>query len=834
MQRLTLVPSRLSLAIAIAVTSLSAPQLHAESDNFELEEITVYAQKREQSIMEVPVAVSSYSAELMERAQVRDLNDLQQLAPSLTVNSSTGGMESIFAIRGIGTAGQNAGLEQSVGVFIDGVYRGRPGSALSDYVDIAGIEVLKGPQGTLFGRNTSAGVISVRTKAPTDEFGGEVEVSAGSQGYIQTRGFINGGLSDNVAGSLAFSYQEKDGVLDDTVTSEDYNDRDRYTIRGQLLWDINEDVSLRLIADYTDVDEVCCNAAPVFYGPTQAIIAGLGGTTLQTGATTTYQTFAGNYADPFDYKVATSADTSREAVEDKGLSGELNWDLGSTALTVIGSYRKHENINDLDADFTNLEIFNRYNVQDIDESSLEVRWASTGANTIDWTVGFFYFNQENDYQSGLEFGPLAFPYVEAATQGLLGSFQNVLQAQSVIAPTDGLYAAGDTSNTLIDYEAESMAFFGQATWNVTEDLSVTFGLRYSDEEKTADYSWEGNHPFGTVSLAQLNAAAIPIAAGADVADGTTDGTVDGVPNALFAGGIANALQGLQTGAPFDSFSSKYDDDNVSGALSVNYQWSDEFSTYARYAQGYKSGGLNMDRSAGGQAPGEPATDPSAPLFDPENVDSFEIGFKARLLDNTLTLNGAIYYQELEDYQQNSFDGLNFTVRNAATVEGKGFELDYMYAPSERWLFSGGITLQEVDYDKFTDASPTKWQSGSTQDLSGKPVLFTSDTTLSGLVSYTMPVADGLELTAATTYTYSSEYFTGQDNDPITQQDDYWIVNLSLSLAPENGDWQVDLWGKNVGDEEVYNIVFDTPLQSGTYHATVREPMTWGVTGKLRF
>ena len=215
MPKLPLTPSRLSVAVSVAVSALCAPQLYAQNESFELEEITVYAQKREQSIMEVPVSVSSYSSDLLETAQVRNINDLQQLAPSLTVNGSSGGMESIFSIRGIGTAGQNAGLEQSVGVFIDGVYRGRPASALSDYVGVNGIEVLKGPQGTLFGRNTSAGVISVRTEKPQQEFGGLVELSAGSDGYLQTKGIITGGLSC----LLYTSPSPRDGLLSSMPSS---------------------------------------------------------------------------------------------------------------------------------------------------------------------------------------------------------------------------------------------------------------------------------------------------------------------------------------------------------------------------------------------------------------------------------------------------------------------------------------------------------------------------------------------------------------------------------------------------------------------------------------
>lgn len=803
MQGLSQAPSRLSLAIALAVTSLSTPQLFAQSDSFELEEITVYAQKREQSIMEVPVSVSSYGAELMDTAQVRDLNDLQQLAPSLTINGSSGGMESIFAIRGIGTAGQNAGLEQSVGVFIDGVYRGRPASALSDYVGIDGIEVLKGPQGTLFGRNTSAGVISVRSRKPDQEFGGEVELSAGSDGYIQTKALINGGLSENLAGNLAITYQERDGMVDDTVSSEDYNDRDRYTLRGQLQWDINEDASLRLIADYTETDEVCCNATPLFYGPTAGAVAALGGTLMPSGAATTYQGLSGSYADPFKYDAAVNPDTAEESVKDWGLSAELNWGVGDTEITAIASYRVHDNYNYIDADFTDLQIVDRENVQDIDETSLELRWASTGSQTVDWTVGFFYYEQNIDYSTGLFFGDDSSNYANAITAG---GFSGANGAINTFFPSlaGTWFGADDYTVSNSDYTAESMAVFGQGTWNIDDQLSLTFGLRYSAEEKEADFHWEGDYAFGNVPLSALTAIG------------------------------AQGLAAFQTGSPYDDFTSKYDDDNVSGTLSLNYLINDEFSVYTRFAQGYKSGGINMDRSAAGQAPGAPTPNPDGTLFDPELVESFEVGFKSRLLDNTLQLNGAVFYQELEDFQQNSFDGLNFSVRNAATVTGQGIELDYMFAPNEHWLFSGGITLQDVEYDEFKDASPTTWQTGATQDLSGEPVLFTSDTTLSGLISYTTPIGDNLKFTGATTYSYSSEYFTGQDNDPITEQDAYWVFNLNFSVGAQDDSWQVALWGKNVTDEEIYNIAFDTTFQAGSYSAYVRDPMTWGLTGKLKF
>jgi iron complex outermembrane recepter protein len=818
--------SQLAAAVALTISALSVPGFADDSAGFTLEEIVVYAQKREQSIMEVPVSVSSYDSESLDRAQVRDVSDLQQVSPSLSVNSSSGGSESIFAIRGIGTAGNNAGLEQSVGVFIDGVYRGRPGSALSDYMDVDGIEVLKGPQGTIFGRNTSAGVISVRTAAPSYETAAGIEMSAGDDDYFQTKAYATGALIDDVlAYRIAASYQEKDGYIDDVVSGEDYNDKDRYSIRGQLLWDIDETKSLRLIADYSESDEKCCGGSSIFQaaGPA-SIISALGGGALP-GNAGSIGGVAGTHVDTFDREAILDAGVEN-SMKDYGLSGEFNWEFENTELTVISSFRKFEDSTPNDADGSGIDLLVQNKQQEIDEKSIEIRLASTGSNTVDWMAGFYYFDQDIDYKHPLFWGDDARAYVDTLTGGLISAAEAGLNG----SVTGEYLAGGDYTSTETDYSSESMALFGQATWNIDEQLSVTLGLRYSEEEKEGDYHWEGQHSYAELTGTQINTGlfnalqAPPASLSPVAAQATAD---------LYT----PTLQSLQIGTPYNDFTSKYDDDNISGTVSVNYLWNDDFSTYARFAQGYKAGGLNMDRTAGGQSGGNPAVNPDGAQFDPEEVESFEVGFKSRMLDGTLQLNGALFYQTLEDFQANSFDGIAFVVRNAAEVEGKGFELDYMYQPSENWVFSGGLVLQDIDYSDYKDASATQVQKNggaTTQDLTDKPVVFTSDVNYSGAISYTQPLNSSLDFNANTTYSYRSEYFTAQDNDPVSEQDGYWLFNASVGVAAQDGSWSVDLWGKNITDEEVLNITYDAFLQSNTYNAWVNAPRTVGVTGRLRF
>jgi iron complex outermembrane receptor protein len=824
--------SGLAVATALFTGSLGAPAWAQSSSSAVLEEVVVYAQKREQSMLEVPISVASYNAQALDRAQVRDVGDLQQMDPSLSVNASSGGSETIFAIRGIGTAGNNTGLEQSVGVFIDGVYRGRPGSALSDYVDIEGIEVLKGPQGTLFGRNTSAGVISVRTAKPSFDSAAGVDVSVGDERYFQSKAFATGALIDDVlAYRVGGSYQEKDGYIHDEYLGKDYNDRDRYSLRGQLLWEIDDSKSLRVIADFSESDELCCASVPVFEGAGSTVIAAVGGSSLPSHAGT-YQGSLGRYVDAFERKTLTNAGVKND-MQDWGVSAEFNWEFQQTALTIIGSYRDFEDSAYNDADATTVALLAQDKRQQIDEQSLEIRLASTGSQTVDWMAGVFYFNQDIDYQHPLYFGDDTRAFYDSLfLMNPSVGLPLVTAIEAGLGMPAGSYLAADNyTSTSTDYNSESLALFGQATWNITDKLGVTLGLRYSKEEKTGKYHWDGNNPYADLSQAQLEL-------------GLTNALTPTLGSAiagLYAGALSPFAQQLQFGARYEDFTSKYDDDNVSANLSLNYRWTDQFSTYARFAEGYKAGGLNMDRTAGGTLGGNPIADANLPIFDPEEVESFEVGVKSRWLDDRLEINAALFYQTLENFQANTFDGLTFVVRNAAEVEGKGFELDYAFRPTQNWLLSGGLVLQDIEYSDYKDASPTQAQKNQdptnpfvTQDLSGEPVVLTSDINYTGLISYTTPLSSSLQVVAGTSYSYRSEYFTAQDNDPISEQDAHWLFNLSLAVGAQDGSWTVELWSKNVTDEDVYNIVYDAFSQADTYNAWINEGRTFGVTGRLRF
>jgi outer membrane receptor protein involved in Fe transport len=809
--------SAAALIVALSAATFAQAQSATavqDTNSTRLDEIIVTATKRPETMFDVPVAVTAYTAEQLDNAQVRDVRDLQLIAPTLSVNSSTGSTQTFFTIRGVGTPGQNTGLEQSVGVFIDGVYRGRPGAALGDLVDIAQIEVLRGPQGTLFGRNTSGGVINVRSEAPRFTPGARIEASVGDFNFRQARGSVTGPIAgDALAGRLTASFQQRDGYIRDTLSGDAYNDRDRWAIKGQVLWEISPEASLRLIADYAKTDEACCVAVPTFYGPAGAALTALGAN-LRSGTPYTYGPFNGTRVDNGIYDVALNPSTQRmdDSSTDKGVSAQLDWSLGGADLTVIAARRTFETLPTIDADYTSLDLLTQVSGQDITEGSLEVRLASADPDPrLEWLFGAFLFSQDIFADQEIRYGANFRSYVEAITPRVTiapGVTLPVLRRleQVIGVPVGTFVAQGVAVNDDYDYESRSAALFGHATFNVTEALSVTGGLRYSREEKSADYRIQS---FDRLSQ-------IPLVG----------------PLAPFA-----ALRVLQQFPAVTPFSDSFTDDDVSGTISAGYQISDQVNLFARYARGYKSGGYNLSRTAAQTQPGAPTANPRNVVFDPETVDAFELGGKFRFLEGRAQVNANLFRQMLEGYQTNAFDGTSFRIINAGGVDSQGLEWDYRLRLTDDLTLDGGGTWQDISYSEFANASPTAAQAAlgaTTQNLTGRTPNFVSDVLISGGVTFERPVSASLGLRANLNYLYRSEYATAQDLDPLSVQDGYVLMNASVGLGSLDQDWGIELWVRNLTDERVLNLAFDTPFQTGNQSGVVEPPRMMGVTLRAQF
>jgi outer membrane receptor protein involved in Fe transport len=294
---------------------------------------------------------------------------------------------------------------------------------------------------------------------------------------------------------------------------------------------------------------------------------------------------------------------------------------------------------------------------------------------------------------------------------------------------------------------------------------------------------------------------------------------------------------LQNFPAVNPFSTEFTDDDVSGTVSVGYELSEGVNLFARYARGFKSGGFNLSRTAAQTTPGNPVADPNRVVFNPETVDAFEAGGKFRFWDGRAQLNANVFFQTLDNYQTNAFDGTSFRIVNAAGLESKGLEWDYRIQLTDDIILDGGGTFQDAQYTGFTNASPTAGQivAGRTvQDLSGQTPNFVSDVLVSGGITFAKPLNGSVGLRANLNYLYRSDYTTAQDLDPLSLQDGYILLNASLGLGTLDKAWGVEIWVRNLTDERVANIIFDTTYQAGSQSAFMEPPRTAGITLRRNF
>ena len=451
------------------------------------DEIVVTATKRAATLQEVPVAVSVVDADTIEKGQVQDIIDLQTSVPSLRVTQLQNSSQTNFLIRGFGNGANNPGIESSVGVFIDGVYRSRSAAAILDLPTLERVEILRGPQSTLFGKNTSAGVISITTKKPDYELGGSVEASYGNYNQVLFKGTVTAPLSDQLAFRLSGSMNHRDGYYTNIVDGNDINERKRWSARGQLLWEPTDNMSWRLIGEYNRIDEVCCGAVQLFNGPATLGIGpgtmvdlvspiALGGmlpggvidgipvyTDAQIAASTVTVPvpglggLIGDASDPFAREVAYNQNPSNE-LTGKGISLQGDWDLGGAQITSITAYRDQSDNTETDADFTSLAAITNPQSRSYETFTQEIRIASTGAdNTVDWLLGGFYFDEEVEFSRDVIWGPDARAFADLL--GFLATGSPVVLAgaeASFMAPPGAFFAPG--TGVFGDYTMDNKAY----------------------------------------------------------------------------------------------------------------------------------------------------------------------------------------------------------------------------------------------------------------------------------------------------------------------------------------------------------------------------------------
>lgn len=839
---------RHAVVAALAMSAMPALPVSAqdaaatEESNRTIEHIIVTAQKREQNLQDVPIVVTAVSEQLLKDTGVKDIKDLTILTPGLLVTSSTSESSTTARIRGIGTVGDNVGLESSVGIVIDGVYRPRNGVGFGDLGELERIEVLKGPQGTLFGKNTSAGVINVVSKKPSFDFGSDVELTAGNYGAMEGAASVTGPLAETLAGRLYVAARERDGFLDVNrgpgPRQEDTDgDQKFYTLRGQLLLKPSDALDIRLVGDFTDRDENCCAAPQVVVSPSAAVVGALNATVPGSIA---------NPADPFARRAFLNRSTE-QAIEDSGVSMEINWELeglrGAT-LTSITAWRNWEIVSGQDSDFTTADLLYRDPNGDFGnefrQASEELRLAGE-SDRFSWLFGAFYATEDLDSRNPVIYGTQFQPYFSR----LFGNPATI----TLFTGNPNAYS-GLGQRDVYEQESSAWALFTNNSWRVTQALELTLGLRYTDESKDLDSRYANADGGVGCQALRNNRVAItntinatvnhPDPAIAAALRQQALQTVYGIGCATFADPIFNNLATRQQSV---------DEGEWSGTAKIAYRFSDEVMTYVSYARGYKAGGYNLDRERTGNAalspgfPGGIAADTNTG-FDSELVDSYELGAKTSLAGNSLLLNATVFYQDYENFQLNTFTGIQFVVTSLPQVVSQGVDLDMVwFTPLEQLSFQGGVTYAETQIEDFGTAIGFFRPERDNDRLSFAPKWSAS---LAATVE--QPVGASYLLRGNLGAKYNSQYNTGSNLDPRKGQDAYTLLNARLGFGAQDERWMLELWAQNLTDEEYVQVAIDAVLQgastnppvglpqvpSSTIAAFLGAPRTYGITARFKF
>jgi iron complex outermembrane recepter protein len=746
-------------------------------------EIVVTARRRAEAAQDVPIALTALGGEALTRQGAFSIQAVSQQAPTLQYTSSNP-RNTALNIRGLGVSFglANDGLEQGVGFYVDQVYNSRPAAAAFDLLDIERIEVLRGPQGTLFGKNTTAGAVNIATKLPSFSPEGEAEGSIGTQGFVQLRGAISAPIiDDKVAFRLAVGKTFRDGFVRSTQSGRNVNDLDNLALRGQLLWKLSDALSLRLSGDYALSDADCCTQVYVRFGPT------LRSPNRQFPALAAALGYTPPSLNPYDRLADVDAPIkARSALG--GLSLIADYDFGKSTLTSISAWRWWDWQPANDRDYTSLDILRQSaNPVQQDQYSQEVRLASNGTNRLNYTFGLFAYYQKLRGQNVTEWG-------QDASFWLLGT----QTANGTAIPNsliDGYITRSNAVSTI-----ESYAGFGQLIWQISDTLSLTPGIRYTFEKKNANYEAAVGGGLSTSNAALANAKL-----------------------SIFR------PQAYRVG---------FSDDAVTGDINLSWQPARDVHLYASYSRGYKSGGINL-AGLPFNASNNPALNRA--IISPERSNAYEIGVKTQWFDRKLTANFAAFRSDVRDFQANVVDtgpgALRGYLANIEKVRSQGVEVDLTLAPVKgvSAYLRGAYT--DAKYAAFSNAPcPLELISNTTSqcDLSGQQLPGTSKWALGfgGEYQRAIPAANGV-LYAGIDGSYRSAYFADASDSAYLRIPGYTLFNLRTGFRSDKG-WEMFVLAKNVFDKNHLTLLTPQSGNSGLISGVPGDSRTVHLTARFQF
>ena len=754
-----------SVLLLVAVAGWTVAPLAQAQEAGALEEVIVTAQKREQSLQEVPVSVTAISGAEIREGRITGVSDVALETPNFTMTQFNIG-EPQYYIRGIGNTLDSAGSDPAVATFIDEVYIGRSGGAAMDLYDLDRIEVLRGPQGTLFGKNVVGGAISIITQKPSEEAQVRLGATVGNYGQTVFKGLVNGRVADNVMGKFSFSKRDRDGYVDNVVDGNEYHNEDNLSLRGQLLFTPSERAEILFGLDYTTDDQAgnCRNVnnlalnnplgLAAFYPP---VIAATTGGDVR--------------------KCASSADAFQER-DAWGTLLRVDYDFDAMTLTSITAYRETdyawlEDLAGMPLGATPFNLVDKAN-EEAEQFSQELRLASTGGQRLDWLLGAFYLREKVDRR-----------------EGFVGSFHAPLAAAGFSLLNGDV--SFDQKNT-----TTSTAVFGKVDFHFTDTLSWSVGARYARDDKDIDQA-----------LVNFEDPAFDSAVLSAVLGVPVNLVVLGIP----ANGPADLIGFISTGNP-GFLKTPYNvstDANWSEFIpstDVRWQFADQGYVYFTAARGYKSGAF-----VSATATPEAAVTP----LEPEIATNYEVGLKSQWLNNRLRFNASAFRMDYEDLQVFRLIGSLLVGANAEATS-QGFELDTTALLTDNWLVRANYGYLDATYDTFVSGA---------QDFTGNVLPRAPENSFSLNSAYTFNLDGGAALDFTVGYAWQDDFFHDASNIEATREKAFGLLSAGLTWTSSDGRWDVTAWGKNLTDEEYRTHTIISNI-AGTVDLW-NLPRTYGVT-----
>lgn len=843
-----------------------------------LEEVIVVAQKRSENIQDVPISISAFSGQFLEDSGVNTIQELGAYTPNLSLTQSSQVANNRIIIRGVGSVG-NSAIEPSVAVFIDGVYYPRPASVVGSLTDLEAVEVLRGPQGTLFGRNASMGALNIRTAKPTDEFEGQIRGSFGSDNAFRVSGHASGAMSETAGARVSFQYSDRDGYGDNTFTgagnSDEVGDWEDMTVRGKFYFEPSDDLDITLTVDYAEVNnggpvvEVLSGTVLPAYGPTISAILSPTGPFAPSGPVP-------ELADGFDFEI--NQDHRDKAKDEQwGIAADINWSIGEHTIRSITSFRDWNNDTSESALRFPADLFNRVTTYQVESVSQELQIISPLGQRFEYVAGLYYYNEDYNIDQNFEVGAdfcapainnlvqarvatAAIPAVTASLvpvvagnvalatgiasaivtgaiadgptldaafglgagtgAAILGLIPPTAFASAMGSAASGQCTAAEASglpavDTEFAQDVESLAIFGQGTFNVNDQLRLTGGIRYTRDRKTGSF----------VSIINNPVVAPPS------------------PTNPF---------GVDLRAAENRPDLRFKENKITWMVNASYDINEEMMVYGSFSTGFKSGGFNSDGfNSLGIARGAPRE------FDSEEVDNIEFGLKSTLFDNRVRANLTYFNTEISNYQDRQFDGVNFLVQNAGKLTQQGVEVDIQAQPLDQLFMMFGLSYLHSDFDNFTDATNLPAIVAGAQAVGAIP----PSRDLTGLRNHFSPkwqaslVAEWADDLANTNmgwfirgefqHTSAQNLGAETNQNPQSMQSGYEIFNIRAGVRATDDKWEFSAFAKNLGDEEYCQTIFNQPIGTtlglvdsttggGMQRCVLGTPRTWGVEAAYRF